>query len=220
MTGLLDFGEGQGWLFDPADEPERKEDLDQWFTDPKLAQEFVDWCHIPPPGDGKVIRVIEPTAGCGNLVKPLVAAGAVIDAYDLDPQWIAYLRKHYGPDKTSLVTVHDAGDFLDVPLPEELFDVCVMNPPLSGGMDGVFLRHLCFHWARRTCAIVQTRTMHSIDRRKKLWDRVKVKRIEFLSDRPSFGRGSPMRDFSFVEIEMRDVLRGLGDKDLTEVGFF
>lgn len=202
----------QGWLFDPADEPKRKEELDQWFTDPKLAQEFVDWSRVAV-GD----YVIEPTAGCGNLVKPLVAAGAVVDAYELDPEWVAYLRKHFDPE-VDCVTVHDPGDFLVVPLPEKKFDVCVMNPPLSSGMDGVFLRHL-LDWANRVCAIVQTRTMHSIDRRKKLWSLATVNRIEFLSDRPSFGRGSPMRDFSFVDISFRDEPRGKGDRDMTELGF-
>ena len=206
MTNL-DLFEQQR-LFSPDIEPERKEDLDQWFTDPRLAEEFVEWCRIPHGAN-----VIEPTAGCGNLMKPLLKAGANVVAYELDPQWVAYLRKHYPGAK-----VHDAQDFLGVKLPEEMFEVCVMNPPLSDGMDGVFLRHL-LGWARRVCAIVQTRTMHSIDRRKKLWSRAKVERIEFLSDRPSFGRGSPMRDFSFVEISTRVGLRGKGDRDMTEVGF-
>lgn len=206
MTGEL----FQQRLFDASIEPERKEDLDQWFTDPRLAEEFVEWCRVPPGS-----TVIEPTAGCGNLIKPLLLRqpGRLV-AYDIDPEWVAYLRKHF-PE----AEVGDAADFLTLPSPPELFDVCVMNPPLSGGMDGVFLRRLCFDWARRTCAIVQTRTMHSIDRRQKLWDRVRVKRIEFLSDRPSFGRGSPMRDFSFVEIEMRDVPRGRNVTDIVEIGF-
>lgn len=199
----------QRWLFDPTDEPQRKEDLDQWFTDPKLAAEFVRWSRVTI-GD----YVVEPTAGCGNLVKPLVEAGAVVDAYELDPQWVAYLRKQ----EFDCAKIHDAGDFLAVPLPEKKFDLCVMNPPLSGGMDGVFLRHL-LDWADRVCAIVQTRTMHSIDRRKKLWSLAKVNRIEFLSDRPSFGRGSPMRDFSFVDISWRPEARGKGDRDMTELGF-
>jgi predicted RNA methylase len=200
----------QEWLFRAEDEPRRKEELDQWFTDPKLAEEFVEWCQVEPD-----TNVIEPTAGCGNLVKPLLARGANVVAYELDPEWVAYLRKHFPKAQ-----VRDAQDFLAVPLPDGWkFDLCSMNPPLSGGMDGVFLRHLSLYWAERTCAIVQTRTMHSGDRRKKLWDKVQVTRIEFISDRPSFGRGSPMRDFSFVEIRPRQALRQPGERDSVQLGF-
>ncbi len=213
--GQIDlFKKGQLRLLPSDIEPERKEDLDQWFTDPKLAQEFVDWSNIKP-GD----RVVEPTAGCGNLVKPLLKAGAEVHAYELDVEWVAYLRKHF-PEATT----YDACDFLKVLPPrlknEPLFDVSVMNPPLSKGMDGVFLAHLGLRWAKRTCALIQTRTLHSIERRKMVWWNVRVLRLKFISDRPSFGRGSPMRDFSFVEIEPRVTPRtGPDEEDNAIVGF-
>lgn len=214
QTGLLLPKPKQTRLFDAEDDPERKENLDQWFTDPKLAEEFVRWSRVKPG-----MRVLEPTAGSGNLVKPLLAAGAIVTCYELDPEWVAFLRKNF-----PAATVYDAANFLDVPPPrhrgEPLFDLCAMNPPLSQGLDGVFLQRTIFRWAKRTTAIVQTRTMHSIDRREKVWRKAKVNRFKFLSDRPSFGRGSPMRDFSFVDAQPRDTPReGLDDDDQAMIGF-
>lgn len=197
-------------LLPPEIEPRRKEELDQWFTDPHLAEEFVEWADIQR-GD----HVLEPTVGSGNLLKPILKRTEQVTGYDLDPEWVAFCQKHFPKAKTKVA------DFLNLEPPERRFDVCVMNPPLSDGLDGVFLSRIGMFWARRTCAIVQTRTFHSGERRRTLWDLVHVSRVKFISDRPSFGRGSPMRDFSFVEIRPRKnhTKRGWRDDDQALVGF-
>lgn len=195
-------------LLPPEMEPRRKEELDQWFTDPRLAEEFIEWCQIDE-GDS----VLEPTVGSGNLLKPILKRTTNVKGYDLDPEWAAYCQKLW-PEANV-----ECSDFLELEVPTQKFDVCAMNPPLSDGLDGVFLARIGQFWARRTCAIIQTRTFHSDERRKILWDFVKVSRVKFISSRPSFGRGSPMRDFSFVEIRPRVGRRRVGEEDQSLVGF-
>jgi hypothetical protein len=198
-------------LFSPEVEPDRNEDLDQWFTSPKIAQAFVDWCRVEPG-----THVLEPAAGGGALVKPLLAAGAKVDAYEIDPAWAAYLRREV-PDPE--LYVNKPSDFLGEPFPRASYSLAVMNPPLSDGLDGVFLARVGRYWARRTCSIIQTRTFHSQKRREEVWDLVKVQRVQHLSARPSFGRGSPAGDFSFVEVVLRAEPRGFQETDTVEFGF-
>lgn len=190
-------------------EPRRKEELDQWFTDPELAKEFVEWCGLKSTD-----RVLEPTIGSGELVAEIIKTGASVDCFEMDMEWVAYCR-----DRFPGLHINDACNFLSLERPSVLYDVCVQNPPLSDGDDGVFLVETCLHWARRTCSIVQTKVFHSDRRREELWNKVTVSRIKFLSSRPSFGRGSPMGDFSFIEIMPRIVQRNEKSVDLAGISF-
>jgi predicted RNA methylase len=198
-------------LLTPEMEPRRKEELDQWFTDPELAEEFIEWSGISESD-----TVLEPTCGSGNLLKPILKRSKKVTGIEIDPEWASYCENHF-EDADILCS-----DFLDLEPPKKKFDVCPMNPPLSDGLDGVFLSRIGLFWAERTCAIVQTRTFHSGERRRTLWNLVEVTRVEFISDRPSFGRGSPMRDFSFVEIRPRPdgLARARGQRDKASIGFY
>ena len=70
-------------------------------------------------------RVLEPSAGEGGLVRPLVAAGAVVDAIEVHPDRCCILRS-IGSD----VNVLEA-NFLRV-TPTPTYSHVVMNPPFSG----------------------------------------------------------------------------------------
>ncbi len=71
-------------------------------------------------------KVLEPTAGTGNLINALRGTGAVIDANELDPRRAALLREL---DPTLNVTSEDA---LGLFLSGKRYNAIVMNPPFGG----------------------------------------------------------------------------------------
>lgn len=91
-------------------------------TPPDFAREAVDLADVQPG-----MRVLEPSAGLGGMVEPLVAAGAVVTAVEASPARAAYLDAAWGSRGVTVVV----GDFLDVP--PSAFDRVVMNPPFAIG---------------------------------------------------------------------------------------
>lgn len=74
------------------------------------------------------MTVLEPSAGTGNIVAGLHAAGAVVDAIEL-------LEKNIEALKTQgLATLIDIGDFLETPA-QPIYDRVVMNPPFERQAD-------------------------------------------------------------------------------------
>lgn len=71
-------------------------------------------------------KVLEPTAGTGNLINSLRGTGAVIDANELDPRRAALLRVL---DPALHVTSEDA---LALFLSGKRYNAIVMNPPFGG----------------------------------------------------------------------------------------
>ena len=74
--------------------------------------------------DVRGLSVLEPSAGTGNMVRQLLAAGAKVTATEIDPGRAAQLRAIPG------VKVHET-NFLRM-APFAIFDLVLMNPPFSG----------------------------------------------------------------------------------------
>lgn len=71
-------------------------------------------------------RVLEPSAGTGNMAKHLLRAGAKVDAVEIDPGRVSALNQIRHPNLTVL-----AGNFLTLPA-NAVYDYVVMNPPFAG----------------------------------------------------------------------------------------
>lgn len=71
-------------------------------------------------------RVLEPSAGTGNMVKHLLAHGAHVDAVEIDPARVDALNSIRN-DRLRVF----AGNFLSMPARPE-YDFVVMNPPFYG----------------------------------------------------------------------------------------
>lgn len=72
------------------------------------------------------MRILEPSAGVGGLVKPLLAAGAQVDAIEIHPDRAAALEAIAHPALRV-----SCANFLSV-APEPIYDAVVMNPPFEG----------------------------------------------------------------------------------------
>lgn len=81
--------------------------------------------------------VLEPSAGHGRLVKPLLRVGADVVAVEIDPTNADVLSRIGGFE------VHQC-DFLDwAKYERRSFDAVVMNPPFTGNQD---IRHVMAAW--------------------------------------------------------------------------
>lgn len=166
----------------------RDTSLSQWFTPPDLAAKVVEWARVTrgqyevrgegmmAEGSYRPMRVLEPSAGNGALVRPLVAAGAEVVCIELDERYYDELR---GPDHATWID-----NFLEFELGSwPMFDLCVMNPPYECGMDVAFILH-ALKFAPRVVGIFTDRIMFGIERKEGLWSKVRPTRIAFCSRRP------------------------------------
>jgi predicted RNA methylase len=158
--------------------------LSQWFTPPDLAARVVEWARIdlvwrdrgrdmvePAP-----MRVLEPSAGNGALVRPLVAAGAHVTAVELDLRYVQDLANVLGlGNREHRMAV--PCDFLELD-PRELgpHDLCVTNPPYENGLDVAFILH-ALKFAPRVVGIFQAGIEYGVDRHEALWAHVRPTRM-------------------------------------------
>lgn len=157
----------------------------QYFTPPKLAQRVVEWAGVESVreelalgGPRRRMRVLEPSAGNGALVRPLVAAGADVAACEIDAR--------YCPELLELgASVFCPMDFLlSNPLHgEPAYDLCVMNPPYHDGLEERFILH-ALEFAPRVVGIFRADLFYSVGRGAKLWTQVRPSRAAFCSRRP------------------------------------
>lgn len=161
----------------------RNVELSQYFTPPKLAQKVVDWAGVDsytrPDGGLRGLRVLEPSAGNGALVRPLVAAGADVTSVELD--------RRYHDD---VVLLNPSGrtisnvNFLECDkffLRE--FDLCVMNCPYHDDLESKFILH-ALEFAPRVVGIFRADLFYTVTRGDTLWKRVRPTRVAFCSRRP------------------------------------
>lgn len=151
--------------------------LSQWFTPPELAQKVVEWAgpfdYLNSERTGQPYRVLEPSAGNGALVRPLVAAGARVTACEIDDRYFEEL------DALNDGGVTVCGDFLLTPAPvadAARFDLCVTNPPYENGLDVAFILH-ALKFAPRVVGIFQAGIEYGVDRADDLWKYVAPTRI-------------------------------------------
>lgn len=171
--------------------------LSQWLTPPELAQRVVEWAG-PPISPFKEWRVLEPSAGNGALVRPLLAAGAQVCAVELDTRYFDALVE-LNPSGRVI-----AGNFLKLEPDDAMqlgrFDLVVTNPPYEEGQDVQFILH-ALKFAPRVVGIFRSALLHGATRKRELWSQVRPTRLAFLSERPKFGEGNGARsDFMVAEL--------------------
>ena len=109
---------------------------EETFRSSGLPSKNLSFYRTPPPVIRKLIRdlclpngsrVLEPSAGEGDVARELLGLGLSVDAIEIDPGRVAKLGKIDG------LTVYP-GNFLQMPA-RPVYDAVVMNPPFS-----------CTHW--------------------------------------------------------------------------
>ncbi len=105
-----------------------KDEFEFFPTPPDVVARVIEAAKLYEPD----LQVLEPSAGRGALAMPAVAAGAVVDCYELMPANHVHLMTLQG-----LRTV-ECRDFLAVP-PGRTYDRVLMNPPFSRQAD---IRHV------------------------------------------------------------------------------
>lgn len=98
-------------------------------TPADVVAKMLDYAQVEPG-----MLVLEPSAGKGNIVTPLIEAGARVFAVEQSHTLIAILQQKYA-GKAVVV----GGDFLEIP-PDPV-DRVVMNPPFEDGQDIAHVRH-------------------------------------------------------------------------------
>lgn len=121
----------QGSYADP------KRDHEQFWTPPELALDMVKRAGLNTRFRGIGPRVLEPSAGSGNIVRPLLDWGCDVDAVEIHAPTAKRLVEQFdrAADRRQL-TVH-ARDFVGWAHRDETprFDAVVMNPPFSNCQD-------------------------------------------------------------------------------------
>lgn len=151
----------------------------QFFTPPKLAEKLVQWSNIPYEVR-PTPRVLEPSAGNGAIVRPLVAAGVEVFACELDERYASDLRAALGSWNLGECPT----DFLEIPGGSALFgrfDLCVGNFPFHLDLKGEFTLH-ALKFAPRVVAIYPSNVFYS-EQREDLWQQVRPTRIAYMSKR-------------------------------------
>lgn len=190
--------------------------LSQWFTPAALAERVVEWADIdtcyPAGHEPRAMRVLEPSAGNGALVRPLVAAGAEVYAIELDNR---YSRE-----------LHDAGahaiwwdNFLEFKPHEpdtasRAFDLCVMNPPYENGLDVAFILH-ALKFAPCVVGVFRSQILHGVERKEQLWKEVRPTRVAFCSRRPFKGAETDYVVLELVERSRHSMSSATGFAELT-----
>lgn len=160
--------------------------LGQWDTHPEVARALVKWAGVRR-GD----RVLESSAGIGNVVRAASEAGARVVAAEIDPDRALVLRRAAIDGAVVIV-----GDSLAMTLPEA--DVALINPPYE--KDGE-TRHMlrALECAPRVCMIMRLVGLAS-ERRAEAWRSVRLMRVAVLVPRPVFAGSSGMDEVCFVEV--------------------
>lgn len=194
--------------------------LSQWFTPPKLAQRLVEWAGVRGMHDnalefGRPVRVLEPSAGNGAIVRPLVAAGADVDAIEIDTRYrdaLCGLLLH--PQNR----VWCGDDFMRTE-PSWLatcghsYDLVVGNFPFHLDLAGEFTLH-ALEFAPRVCAIYPANFFYS-ETREKLWTQVRPTRIAHIAKRPWPGA----TDYVALELVKRRAVHEVDKRSMVEWWF-
>lgn len=178
----------------------------QYFTPPKLAERVVEWAgvslHAKLGSDivgqqGRApYRVLEPSAGNGALVRPLVAAEAIVHAFEIDARYQTDLWRETG----SWGWVHIENFLECVPVDGLGFDLCVMNPPYHDRLEERFILH-ALEFAPRVVGIFRADLFYSVGRGAKLWTQVRPTRAAFCWRRPWKGAET---DYVVLELVKRN----------------
>ena len=183
----------QGVLFEEY-EPDISKS--QWYTPVKIAERMVDWAL---KNKRSIKKILEPCAGQGALVQPMLKYKVNVYAVEIDPRNVEVLPKH----NRNLTVI--LGDFLNQKLPRT--DICIMNPPYEGGNDAKFIMK-SFESASIVIALLRGVVFHGVDRWETLWKHVDIIREVRFIERPFKGA---LQDFTIVELVERDFPRKRGE---------
>lgn len=180
--------------------------LSQYLTPPKLAERVVEWAGIPESfghHGTRMYRVLEPSAGNGALVRPLVAAGAHVHAVELDLRYVSDIANALGLGKHEH-RMDCPHDFLEMRQPLDRgypiqFDLCVMNPPYHDDNESKFVLH-ALEFAPRVVGIFRADIFYTVTRGEGLWKAVRPTRVAFCSRRPWKGAET---DYCVLELVKR-----------------
>lgn len=163
--------------------------LEQFFTDPKLAEPIVRWARVEPG-----MSVLEPSAGSGEFVAALLAVGARVVAVELDPKLVKALLRRFAwaVEEKRLRVVQD--DFLTFTAPEPgapTFDLAVMNPPYgSRGKTPPWLglKHVAhaLRFAPRVVGLLASSFEYGVQAQKRVFAENETRRRVVLVNRPEF----------------------------------
>lgn len=149
--------------------PKPSPDLSQYNTPPKLAKALVRLVRpmlLDARRRGYALRVLEPSAGRGNLIRALrdvVGELAEVDAVELDPRWREDLVA------AGATRVH-IGSYLDRPAPARPYDLILSNPPFSKGEETEHLAKMLDE-THRAAVLLPTRSKHGRKRHEAVWQR-------------------------------------------------
>lgn len=175
--------------------PTLDESLSQFHTPVKLCQRMVKLAGVAPG-----MRVVEPSAGGGNIVRELISAGAFVTAIEIDPRWRAVLSSEFGDRAFTL-----CGDFTK--MESQPFDLAVMNPPLTNGVAAHHIR-LALNWAPRVVSIIRSQDMHGVDRWDELWSDCDLATEVKLVRRPIYSGAGGKIENTIVEVYRKGEYHG------------
>lgn len=191
----------------------RSRELSQFYTPPDLAARVWAWCsvYVTPR---RSFRVLEPSAGNGALVRPMLAGAKRPDEivmYEIDPLRASVLLDlcligdAAGVDASfrplDFTRDHDPGRF----------DLCVMNPPFEQDQDAMFIEQ-ALGCSTAVVGIFRSAFVHGQGRWNRLWRFTDVRRLAWLSARPDFGgEWGAKADFVVMHLTRRTVARKQGE---------
>ena len=116
--------------------PLAKRDYDLYPTPDAVAEKVIEAAALHKGDSDPVLRVLEPSAGLGNLAIRAVAADCKVDVCEFHPDRAAGLRNLDG-----IGAVYQA-DFLALrPETTDLYDRVIMNPPWTGERAAQHVAH-------------------------------------------------------------------------------
>lgn len=186
--------------------PQTRQDRDQFFTPPWLAEKMADWAMDAYRRDhmnDAVIQaplVLEPGAGQGSIIAALFEQqfGTII-AYETDKNHAKTLTEHLQHGIAQGRLLVRCRDFLLADPPgNQLYDLAVMNPPYSA--DVAFVAK-ALRLSHRVIALLRSTFFNGVANWGSVWSKYRLCRVAHLRRRPKFGgRFTPQIDFSVFDI--------------------
>jgi len=172
-------------------------ELSQWYSRPALAEKVVKWAL---KGVMKPIRILEPSAGTGALIRP-VPVKHHITAIEIDPRRCEQLREISHLDEVRCY------DYLQR-WTDERWDLAIMNSPYEDDQDVLHAIKAATSDADRVVAVMKLPTLQGINKWA-LWMKVEVTRIAICVARQPFDgpkKDSPRDGTMIVELVAREHL--------------
>lgn len=182
--------------------PPLRPELSQWHTPQPVADRMAAWCARPG------MRLLEPCAGGGNLVRAAISQGVFVTAVEIDPAWSELLRADPAFSNVEVLTA----DFLRMESWRlGQFDLVLMNSPYEDGQDALWIER-ALEFAPRVVALVPSRVLYGVSKHERLWSKHGLARLANLVRRPVFAGGGGKFDLCVV-----DVRRDEANRQTTEV---